>query len=122
MCSTHPAVLKQSAGLLALFCVWSREGRAALVASFGVVKYLTLYGLIQFVGTALLFWVSGSCIFDQYTVPCICSGTTQQVRKGRQGFRGQQRCQKLGKCWAGCLQDTWMQGKSPVMIKLHLLQ
>uniref|UniRef100_A0A669PQ23 ATPase 13A5 n=1 Tax=Phasianus colchicus TaxID=9054 RepID=A0A669PQ23_PHACC len=35
-----------------------REGRAALVASFAVVKYLTLYGLIQFVGTALLFWVS----------------------------------------------------------------
>uniref|UniRef100_A0A672VE82 Cation-transporting ATPase n=1 Tax=Strigops habroptila TaxID=2489341 RepID=A0A672VE82_STRHB len=34
----------------------SREGRAALVASFAVVKYLTLYGLIQFVGTALLFW------------------------------------------------------------------
>ncbi|OXB63973.1 hypothetical protein ASZ78_014737 [Callipepla squamata] len=33
-----------------------REGRAALVASFAVVKYLTLYGLIQFVGTALLFW------------------------------------------------------------------
>ncbi|XP_054242164.1 probable cation-transporting ATPase 13A5 [Indicator indicator] len=33
-----------------------REGRAALVASFGVVKYLTLYGLIQFIGTALLFW------------------------------------------------------------------
>ncbi|NWX96331.1 AT135 ATPase, partial [Nothoprocta ornata] len=34
----------------------SREGRAALVASFAVVKYLTLYGLIQFFGTALLFW------------------------------------------------------------------
>ncbi|KAM6127577.1 LOW QUALITY PROTEIN: putative cation-transporting ATPase 13A5 [Phoenicopterus ruber ruber] len=34
----------------------TREGRAALVASFAVVKYLTLYGLIQFVGTALLFW------------------------------------------------------------------
>ncbi|XP_009680413.2 probable cation-transporting ATPase 13A5 isoform X1 [Struthio camelus] len=33
-----------------------REGRAALVASFAVVKYLTLYGLIQFFGTALLFW------------------------------------------------------------------
>ncbi|NXL84613.1 AT135 ATPase, partial [Alectura lathami] len=33
-----------------------REGRAALVASFAVVKYLTLYGLIQFVGTALLYW------------------------------------------------------------------
>ncbi|NXA31114.1 AT135 ATPase, partial [Eudromia elegans] len=34
----------------------SREGRAALVSSFAVVKYLTLYGLIQFFGTALLFW------------------------------------------------------------------
>uniref|UniRef100_A0A8D0HJV4 Cation-transporting ATPase n=1 Tax=Sphenodon punctatus TaxID=8508 RepID=A0A8D0HJV4_SPHPU len=34
-----------------------REGRAALVTSFAVFKYLTLYGLIQFVGTGLLFWV-----------------------------------------------------------------
>uniref|UniRef100_A0A669PMZ4 Cation-transporting ATPase n=1 Tax=Phasianus colchicus TaxID=9054 RepID=A0A669PMZ4_PHACC len=42
-----------------------REGRAALVASFAVVKYLTLYGLIQFVGTALLFWVSLQ-IFGNY--------------------------------------------------------
>ncbi|KFP34125.1 putative cation-transporting ATPase 13A5, partial [Colius striatus] len=33
-----------------------REGRAALVASFAVVKYLTLCNLIQFVGTSLLFW------------------------------------------------------------------
>uniref|UniRef100_A0A7M4F345 Cation-transporting ATPase n=1 Tax=Crocodylus porosus TaxID=8502 RepID=A0A7M4F345_CROPO len=33
-----------------------REGRAALVASFAVFKYLTLYGLIQFIGTLLLFW------------------------------------------------------------------
>uniref|UniRef100_A0A8C2TQX4 Cation-transporting ATPase n=1 Tax=Coturnix japonica TaxID=93934 RepID=A0A8C2TQX4_COTJA len=43
-----------------------REGRAALVASFAVVKYLTLYGLIQFVGTALLFWVSQLQIFGNY--------------------------------------------------------
>ncbi|XP_053896635.1 probable cation-transporting ATPase 13A5 isoform X2 [Malaclemys terrapin pileata] len=33
-----------------------REGRAALVASFAVFKYLTLYGLTQFIGTALLYW------------------------------------------------------------------
>lgn len=45
-----------------MFFVLSRESRAALVASFGVVKYLTLYGLIQCVGTALLFWVSVSCL------------------------------------------------------------
>ncbi|XP_053246859.1 probable cation-transporting ATPase 13A5 isoform X2 [Podarcis raffonei] len=33
-----------------------REGRAALVASFSVIKYLTLYGMGQFIGTALLYW------------------------------------------------------------------
>lgn len=27
------------------------------MASFAVFKYLTLYGLIQFIGTALLYWV-----------------------------------------------------------------
>ncbi|XP_034989052.2 probable cation-transporting ATPase 13A5 [Zootoca vivipara] len=33
-----------------------REGRAALVSSFSVIKYLTLYGMNQFIGTALLYW------------------------------------------------------------------
>ncbi|XP_004603054.2 probable cation-transporting ATPase 13A5 [Sorex araneus] len=33
-----------------------REGRAALVSSFGVFKYLTMYGIIQFCGTSLLYW------------------------------------------------------------------
>ncbi|KAI4548269.1 hypothetical protein MG293_000599 [Ovis ammon polii] len=33
-----------------------REGRAALVSSFGVFKYLTMYGMIQFIGTSLLYW------------------------------------------------------------------
>ncbi|XP_072474976.1 probable cation-transporting ATPase 13A5 [Notamacropus eugenii] len=33
-----------------------REGRAALVSSFGVFKYLTLYGIIQLTGTCLLYW------------------------------------------------------------------
>ncbi|XP_033006828.1 probable cation-transporting ATPase 13A5 [Lacerta agilis] len=33
-----------------------REGRAALVSSFSVVKYLTLYGMGQFIGTAVLYW------------------------------------------------------------------
>uniref|UniRef100_A0A8C6QFX6 Cation-transporting ATPase n=1 Tax=Nannospalax galili TaxID=1026970 RepID=A0A8C6QFX6_NANGA len=33
-----------------------REGRAALVSSFGVFKYLTMYGIIQFFGTSLLYW------------------------------------------------------------------
>ncbi|XP_032337927.1 probable cation-transporting ATPase 13A5 [Camelus ferus] len=33
-----------------------KEGRAALVSSFGVFKYLTMYGIIQFIGTSLLYW------------------------------------------------------------------
>uniref|UniRef100_A0A8C2VQ19 Cation-transporting ATPase n=1 Tax=Chinchilla lanigera TaxID=34839 RepID=A0A8C2VQ19_CHILA len=33
-----------------------REGRAALVSSFGVFKYLIMYGIIQFVATLLLYW------------------------------------------------------------------
>ncbi|XP_005338475.2 putative cation-transporting ATPase 13A5 isoform X1 [Ictidomys tridecemlineatus] len=33
-----------------------REGRAALVSSFGVFKYLIMYGIIQFIGTLLLYW------------------------------------------------------------------
>ncbi|XP_003476998.2 probable cation-transporting ATPase 13A5 isoform X1 [Cavia porcellus] len=33
-----------------------REGRAALVSSFGVFKYLTMYGIVQFIGILLLYW------------------------------------------------------------------
>uniref|UniRef100_A0A8C5S940 ATPase 13A5 n=1 Tax=Laticauda laticaudata TaxID=8630 RepID=A0A8C5S940_LATLA len=33
-----------------------REGRASLVASFAVFKYLTLYGLVQFIAIVLLYW------------------------------------------------------------------
>ncbi|XP_042526258.1 probable cation-transporting ATPase 13A5 [Dipodomys spectabilis] len=33
-----------------------REGRAALVSSFGIFKYLTMYGIIQGVGILLLYW------------------------------------------------------------------
>ncbi|XP_019486570.1 PREDICTED: probable cation-transporting ATPase 13A5 [Hipposideros armiger] len=33
-----------------------KEGRAALVSSFGVFKYLTMYGMIQFISTSLLYW------------------------------------------------------------------
>ncbi|XP_053164452.1 probable cation-transporting ATPase 13A5 isoform X2 [Hemicordylus capensis] len=33
-----------------------REGRASLVSAFAVFKYLTMYGLTQFIATALLYW------------------------------------------------------------------
>ena len=34
-----------------------REGRAALVSSFGVFKYMALYSVIQFVTVVILYWV-----------------------------------------------------------------
>ena len=43
-----------------------REGRAALVSSFGVFKYLTMYGMIQFIGTSLLYWVWTKIISSQF--------------------------------------------------------
>lgn len=57
-CGTKAPVLGGLGFFFSFVLCLSREGRAALVSSFAVVKYLTLYGLIQFVGTALLFWVS----------------------------------------------------------------
>lgn len=34
-----------------------REGRAALVTSFCMFKYMALYSMIQYVGVLLLYWV-----------------------------------------------------------------
>ena len=35
-----------------------REGRAALVTSFGIFKYMACYSLTQFFSVCLLYWVS----------------------------------------------------------------
>lgn len=35
-----------------------KEGRAALVTSFGVFKFMALYSVIQFVSVVILYWVS----------------------------------------------------------------
>ena len=39
-------------------CMFYREGRAALVTSFGVFKYMALYSMIQFVSVMILYTVS----------------------------------------------------------------
>ncbi|KAJ6655494.1 hypothetical protein lerEdw1_005072 [Lerista edwardsae] len=49
-----------------------REGRASLVASFAVFKYLTLYGMIQFIGTSLLYWQLQFFSNYQYFMQDIC--------------------------------------------------
>ncbi|XP_044277054.1 probable cation-transporting ATPase 13A5 [Varanus komodoensis] len=49
-----------------------REGRASLVASFAVFKYLTLYGMVQFIGTALLYWQMQIFGNFQYLLQDVC--------------------------------------------------
>uniref|UniRef100_A0ABM5FVI2 Cation-transporting ATPase n=1 Tax=Pogona vitticeps TaxID=103695 RepID=A0ABM5FVI2_9SAUR len=49
-----------------------REGRAALVSSFAIFKYLTLYGLVQFIGTALLYWQTQIFGNYQYLMQDVC--------------------------------------------------
>lgn len=39
------------------FLFLHREGRAALVTSFCMFKYMALYSMIQYVGVLLLYWV-----------------------------------------------------------------
>ena len=41
---------------------YHREGRAALVTSFGVFKYMALYSFIQFVSVLILYTVSMAAI------------------------------------------------------------
>ena len=40
-----------------LFMSSHREGRAALVTSFCMFKYMALYSTIQYLGVLLLYWV-----------------------------------------------------------------
>ena len=44
--------------------VFGREGRAALVTSFGVFRYMALYSIVQFVSVTLLYTVSR---LDEFT-------------------------------------------------------
>jgi len=46
----------------------TREGRAALVTSFGVFKYMALYSMIQFVSLLILYTVSLSVILCHMTL------------------------------------------------------
>ncbi|XP_061493617.1 probable cation-transporting ATPase 13A5 isoform X1 [Rhineura floridana] len=49
-----------------------REGRASLVASFSVFKYLVLYGMAQFIGTSLLYWQIQLFGNYQYLIQDVC--------------------------------------------------
>ena len=44
-----------------------REGRAALVTSFGIFKYMACYSLTQFFSVCLLYWVSSAVCCTGYS-------------------------------------------------------
>lgn len=48
-----------SSFLIVIVTFWfHREGRAALITSFCVFKFMALYSIIQYISVTLLYWVS----------------------------------------------------------------
>ena len=45
-----------------------REGRCALVTSFGSFKYMALYSLIQFISVLILYSLRTSKLFSSYLI------------------------------------------------------
>lgn len=54
---------------LILCCFFFREGRAALVTSFGIFKYMACYSLTQFTSVLILYWVYTHMFFLYFYQP-----------------------------------------------------
>ncbi|XP_033097899.1 probable cation-transporting ATPase 13A3 [Anneissia japonica] len=62
-----------------------REGRAALVTSFGVFKYMALYSLIQFISVMILYWINSNLGDIQYLYVDLVITTTVAILMGYNG-------------------------------------
>lgn len=51
-------ILFNSRSIISSNVPFYREGRAALVTSFGIFKYMACYSLTQFITVLILYWVS----------------------------------------------------------------
>ena len=49
-----------------------REGRAALVTSFGVFKFIAGYSLVQFTSVLLLYYVSNATPISLFLIIVLC--------------------------------------------------
>ena len=56
--STHTTVITIILMISSQSKWFYREGRAALVTSFGIFKYMACYGLVEFMSVSLLYWVN----------------------------------------------------------------
>ncbi|XP_071500491.1 polyamine-transporting ATPase 13A3-like [Diadema antillarum] len=60
-----------------------REGRAALMTSFGVFKYMALYSVIQFVSVMILYWIDSNLGDWQFLYVDLVITTTVAILMGR---------------------------------------
>ncbi|XP_067658153.1 polyamine-transporting ATPase 13A3-like isoform X1 [Haliotis asinina] len=60
-----------------------REGRAALVTSFGIFKYMACYSLTQFVSVLLLYWIGANLTDPEFLFIDLFTLTTLSVTFGR---------------------------------------
>ncbi|XP_048250053.1 polyamine-transporting ATPase 13A3-like isoform X2 [Haliotis rufescens] len=60
-----------------------REGRAALVTSFGIFKYMACYSLTQFVTVLLLYWIGANMTDPEFLFIDLFTLTTLSVTFGR---------------------------------------
>ncbi|XP_071946227.1 polyamine-transporting ATPase 13A3-like isoform X2 [Antedon mediterranea] len=62
-----------------------REGRAALVTSFGVFKYMALYSIIQFISVMILYWINSNLGDFQFLYVDLVITTTVAILMGYNG-------------------------------------
>ncbi|XP_071944606.1 polyamine-transporting ATPase 13A3-like [Antedon mediterranea] len=56
-----------------------REGRASLVTSFGVFKYMALYSLIQYISVTILYWINSNLSDKQFLYADLAITTTVAI-------------------------------------------
>ncbi|CAH1772705.1 unnamed protein product [Owenia fusiformis] len=62
-----------------------KEGRAALVTSFGIFKYMATYSLCQFISVLLLYWIGANLTDFQFLYIDLALLTTLSITYGRTG-------------------------------------
>ncbi|XP_046381201.2 polyamine-transporting ATPase 13A3-like isoform X3 [Haliotis rufescens] len=62
-----------------------RQGRAALVTSFGIFKFMACYSLTQFISVLLLYWIGANLTDTDFLIIDLFIVTTLSITFGRTG-------------------------------------
>lgn len=97
------------------------EGRCALVTSFGLFKYMTLYSLIQFCTILILYSVSenvqmayGRCKIHGRISKAITTADRWTIEYNRLAS------QILEKIYSWCSMQSWICGNIPINVLIHI--